>query len=59
MLKISKLQIKSTFLLTISLFLLTTTSVLAWPWGGEGECSFSKDQANQEKSEEIEKSDEN
>ena len=36
---------------------LVTMPVLAWGWGGEGNCPYSKDKINQEKTEEVEGSD--
>ncbi len=31
--------------------------VLAWGWGGDGDCPYSKEKGNQEKSEQVEESD--
>ncbi len=40
-------------------FALSTISapVLAWGWGGDGNCPYSKNQVNQEKTEQVEESD--
>ena len=31
--------------------------VLAWGWGSDGDCPYSKDKVNQEKKEQVEESD--
>ncbi len=41
----------------VFLFSITTAPVLSWGWGGDGDCPFSKDKANQEKTEKVEESD--
>ena len=36
---------------------LVASPVLAWGWGGDGNCPYSKDKANQERNEQVEESD--
>ena len=36
---------------------LVTRPVLAWGWGGDGNCPYSKNKVNQEKTEKVEESD--
>ena len=36
---------------------MISTPVLAWGWGGNGDCPYSKDKANQEKTEQVDESD--
>ena len=35
---------------------MISTPVLAWGWGGNGDCPYSKGNANQEKTEQVEES---
>ncbi|KGG14849.1 MULTISPECIES: hypothetical protein [unclassified Prochlorococcus] len=37
--------------------LMISAPVLAWGWGGDGDCPYSKDKANQEKTEQVDESD--
>ncbi len=37
-------------------FSIVTSPVLAWGWGSDGDCPYSKDKANQEKTEQVEES---
>ncbi len=43
----------------LSVFALSIVSapVMAWGWGGDGDCPYSKEKANQDKTEQIEESD--
>ncbi len=36
---------------------LGTAPVLAWGWGADGDCPYSKQKANQKQSEQVEESD--
>ena len=36
---------------------IISAPVLAWGWGGDGNCPYSKDKLNQEKTEQVEDSD--
>ena len=36
---------------------MISAPVLAWGWGGDGDCPYSKDKANQEKREQVDESD--
>ncbi len=36
---------------------MISAPVLAWGWGGDGDCPYSKDKANQEKTEQVDESD--
>ena len=36
---------------------IISAPVLAWSWGGDGNCPHSKEKANQEKTEQVEESD--
>ncbi len=36
---------------------MATGPVFAWGWGGDGNCPYSKDKVNQEKTEKAEQSD--
>ena len=46
-----------TILLLVFALSLGTRPVLAWSWGGDSNCPFSKDKVNQEKTEQVEESD--
>ncbi len=37
-------------------FFITAGPSLAWGWGGEGDCPFTKDQEKQENTEKVEES---
>ncbi len=43
--------------LVLALSTITTAPVLAWGWGNDGDCPYSKDKANEEKTEQVEESD--
>ena len=36
---------------------MISAPVFAWGWGGDGDCPYSKDKANQEKNEQVDESD--
>ena len=38
-------------------FSMISTPVLAWGWGGDGDCQYSKDKTNKEKTEQVDESD--
>ncbi len=40
-------------------FSIMTGPVLAWGWGGDGDCPYSKGKANQEKTEQVEEESDN
>tara|TARA_B100001250_G_C19133569_1_gene500708 strand:+ start:221 stop:370 length:150 start_codon:yes stop_codon:yes gene_type:complete len=48
--------VKKIFPLVVALF-LSTSPAFSWGWEGDGDCPFSKDKDNQEKTEQVEKSD--
>ncbi len=53
----SKFKVKKVISLVFALSVIGSPS-LAWGWGGEGGCSYSKDKANQEtKTEQVEETD--
>ncbi len=41
----------------VFLLLMASGPAFAWGWGGDGDCPFSKDKANQENPEKVEESD--
>ena len=44
-------------LLLVFALSLVTRPVLAWGWGGDSNCPYSKDKLNEEKTEQVEESD--
>ena len=43
------------FLIALFAFSISTSPVAAWGWGeGKGDCPYSKDKANHEKTEQVE-----